>query len=214
VHEPLLQAFTFPSTLGELTLHLLSQACMFIYSSHGKWVFPCSPVEFPSQHRFYKLSCSSLLGVCCCSCQPACLFIAHIVSGSSPLSCVVFLPLPLLQAFPLLVAGRAPPLPPSVARSGLFIYSSRKDSPPSLFGAQSTPPSLLGVFIVLISYYSVSHFSPRWRSVCPGGCADLAQDCLWKYHVLLSSPFPHLPKPSGCGRLAAQGPSWFLSIFF
>jgi hypothetical protein len=26
VHEPLLQAFPFPSTLGEVTLHLLSQA--------------------------------------------------------------------------------------------------------------------------------------------------------------------------------------------
>jgi hypothetical protein len=32
VHELLLQAFPFPSTLGEVTLHLLSQARMFIYS--------------------------------------------------------------------------------------------------------------------------------------------------------------------------------------
>jgi hypothetical protein len=40
VREPLLQAFPFPSTLGEVTLHLLSQACMFIYSSHWRWVFP------------------------------------------------------------------------------------------------------------------------------------------------------------------------------
>jgi hypothetical protein len=40
VLEPLLQAFPFPSTLGEVTLHGLSQACLFIYSSHGKWVFP------------------------------------------------------------------------------------------------------------------------------------------------------------------------------
>jgi hypothetical protein len=39
---PLLQAFPFPSTLGEVTLHLLSQVCLFIYSSHGKWVFPHS----------------------------------------------------------------------------------------------------------------------------------------------------------------------------
>jgi hypothetical protein len=36
VHEPLLQAFPFPNTLGEVTLHPLSQACMFVYSSHGK----------------------------------------------------------------------------------------------------------------------------------------------------------------------------------
>jgi hypothetical protein len=64
VREPLLQAFPFPSTLGEVTLHLLSQACMFIYSSHGKWVFPSSPVEFSSHRHFYKLSCSWLLPPC------------------------------------------------------------------------------------------------------------------------------------------------------
>jgi hypothetical protein len=40
VREPLLQAFPFPSTLREVTLHPLSQACVFIYSSRGKWVFP------------------------------------------------------------------------------------------------------------------------------------------------------------------------------
>jgi hypothetical protein len=32
----LLQAFPFPSTLGEVILHQLSQAGVFIYSSHGK----------------------------------------------------------------------------------------------------------------------------------------------------------------------------------
>jgi hypothetical protein len=55
-------------------------------------------------------------------------------------------------------------------------------------------------------------FSPGWGLVCPGGYADLAQGCLWKYHVPLSSPCgPHLPMPSGHGRLAAaRGPSWFL----
>jgi hypothetical protein len=36
VREPLLQAFPFLSTLGEVTLHPLSQACVFIYSSRGK----------------------------------------------------------------------------------------------------------------------------------------------------------------------------------
>jgi hypothetical protein len=47
VHEPLLQAFPFPSTLGEVTLHQLSQACVFIYSSRGKWVFLPCPVGIP-----------------------------------------------------------------------------------------------------------------------------------------------------------------------
>jgi hypothetical protein len=107
VCEPLLQAFSFPSTLGEVTLHPLSQACMFIYSSCGKCIFP-SPVEFSSHWHFYKLSHSCLLGVCCCSCWPACLFTAHVRGVFSPLSCGVFLPLPLSQAFPLLVAACAP----------------------------------------------------------------------------------------------------------
>jgi hypothetical protein len=40
VRKPLLQAFPFVSTLGEVTLHQLSQAGVFIYSSCGKWVFP------------------------------------------------------------------------------------------------------------------------------------------------------------------------------
>jgi hypothetical protein len=43
--------------------------------------------------------------------------------GSSPLFCRVFLPQPLLQAFPLLIAGCVLPLLPPPA--GLFIYSSR-----------------------------------------------------------------------------------------
>jgi hypothetical protein len=37
---PLLQAFPFPSTLGEVTLHQLSRACVFIYSSHGSYIPP------------------------------------------------------------------------------------------------------------------------------------------------------------------------------
>jgi hypothetical protein len=52
VHEPLLQAFPFPSTLGEVTLHLLSQAGLFIYSSHGKWVFPPLLWSFPPTATF------------------------------------------------------------------------------------------------------------------------------------------------------------------
>jgi hypothetical protein len=48
-------SFPFPSTLVEVTLHLHSQACVFVYTSRGKWVFPPSPLEFSSY-------CSWLLG--------------------------------------------------------------------------------------------------------------------------------------------------------
>jgi hypothetical protein len=52
VREPLLQAFPFPSTLGEVTLHPLSLTCVFIYSSHGKWVFPPLLWSFPPTAAF------------------------------------------------------------------------------------------------------------------------------------------------------------------
>jgi hypothetical protein len=124
-----------------------------------------------------------LTGRCCCSCRPPCLFTVHVGSGSSLLSCRVFLPLPLSQAFPLLVAGHAPCSrqrlsgPPS-----MFIYSPGKDPLPPIFSTQGTPPSFPCVLIVFIAYYSVFLFFPGWRSVCPGGYAALAQACLWGYH--------------------------------
>jgi hypothetical protein len=49
---PLLQDFPFPSTLGEVTLHPLSQASVFIYSWHGKWAFPPLLWSFPPTATF------------------------------------------------------------------------------------------------------------------------------------------------------------------
>jgi hypothetical protein len=49
---PLLQAFPFPSTLGEVTLHPRCQACVFIYSSRGKWAFPPLLWSFPPTATF------------------------------------------------------------------------------------------------------------------------------------------------------------------
>jgi hypothetical protein len=86
-----------------------------------------------------------------------CLFTVHVGSGSSPLSCGVFLPPPLLQAFPLLVAGRVLPLLPSLAQ--LVYLQFCEGFPFTTFGTQGAPPSLLCVFIVLIAYYSLSLFS-------------------------------------------------------
>jgi hypothetical protein len=103
-------------------------------------------------------------------------------SGSSLLSCGVFLPPPFSQAFPLLVAGRVPRLPPEPLRPpGLFIYSPWKDFPspnlrhsvcPTLF-----PACLYCSYCLLVSF----SFFPGWKSVCPGGYAALAQGCLWEY---------------------------------
>jgi hypothetical protein len=71
-----LQAFPFPSTLGEVTLHPLSQVGMFILQLMWEGGLPTSPVEFSSHGHFYKLSGSWWLGVWRWSCLllQACLF--------------------------------------------------------------------------------------------------------------------------------------------
>jgi hypothetical protein len=105
VREPLLQAFPFPSTLGEVTLHLCSPgpACLFtVHVGGGSSPLSCAVfLPLPLSQAFLLL----ITGWCCCSCQQPCLFTAHVESGSSLLSCGVFLPPPLSQAFPLLVAS-------------------------------------------------------------------------------------------------------------
>jgi hypothetical protein len=56
-------------------------------------------------------------------------------------------------------------------------------------------------------------FSPGWGSVCRGSYADLAQGCLWEYHMPLSSRCAlHHPNQSGSWRLAARELSWFLHL--
>jgi hypothetical protein len=71
---------------------------------------------------------------------------------------------------------------------------------------------------VVIAYYSGFFFSffPGWRLVCPGGYADLAQGCLWEYHMPLSSPCGlHLSKLSGRWCLVAvRDPFWFLHLLW
>jgi hypothetical protein len=88
VCKPLLQAFPFPSTLGKVTLPWLSQVCVFVYKSRGKWVFPPLLWRFPPFATFTSFPAPG-----CWACAPA-------------------------------PAGASPP------GSSLFIYSSRKDSPP------------------------------------------------------------------------------------
>jgi hypothetical protein len=53
----------------------------------------------PFQAHWGKWHCTRVV-------RPVCLFTVHAGGGSSPLSCVVFLPLPLSQAFLLLLTGR------------------------------------------------------------------------------------------------------------
>jgi hypothetical protein len=75
----------------------------------------------PFQAHWGRWHCTGFL-------RPACLFTVHVGSGPSTLFCGVFLPPPLLQAFPLLIAGPVPPLLPS---------------PDGLLWGISPPPSLV-----------------------------------------------------------------------
>jgi hypothetical protein len=49
---PLLQAFPFPSTLGEVALHTPSLTGVFVYNSYGKWPFPPLQWSFPYTATF------------------------------------------------------------------------------------------------------------------------------------------------------------------
>jgi hypothetical protein len=213
VCEPLLQAFPFPGTMGEVTLPLLSQACMFVYSSRRKWVFPLLLWSFPPTAAFTSfstLACWMVLLL-----LPAGVFI-YSSRGRWVFPSLLwsFPPSSTLTSFPTPSCWACTPTPAgaSLARPSLFIYSSVKDSPPPLFGSQCAPPSFPGFFIVLIAYYSVSLFSPG------GGWSVQEAMQFWprlvcgSTAVLLSSPCPRLPKLSECGQLAARGPSWFLCL--
>jgi hypothetical protein len=149
--------------LGKVTLHPHSQACMFSYSSRGRWVFPPLLCSFPPTATFTSFPAPDYWR-CCCSCQPPCLFTVHMGSGSSPLSCAVFLPLPLSQAFPLLVAGRTP----------LLLLESLQPGPACLFTVLGSIPFLplrcsgrptLFPTCIYCSYCLLLSFSffPGWR---------------------------------------------------
>jgi hypothetical protein len=136
VREPLLQAFP-TSILVEVTLHLLSQACVFVYSSHGKWVFLPLLWSFPPTTTLTS-------------------FPTHDYWMVAP------------------APARASPAHPAC----LFTVLGRTPSPNLWRSVHPTPfPACLHCSYCLLLSFS---FFPRWRSVCPGSYAALAQGCLWE----------------------------------
>jgi hypothetical protein len=95
VPEQLLQAFPFPSTLGEVTLHPLSQAGMFTYSSLGKWSFPLSCGVFLPPPLLQALLLLIVGHVLPLLPSPAGLFIYSSVRDSHPPPLVLRAPHPL-----------------------------------------------------------------------------------------------------------------------
>jgi hypothetical protein len=81
------------------------------------------------------------------------LFTAHVGYGSSPVSCGVFLPLPLSPAFPLLVAGHAPPLllePLQPSLACLFTVLGRIPFPPLRHSVHPHPLSHVSLLVLLL----------------------------------------------------------------
>jgi hypothetical protein len=77
--------------------------------------------------------------------------------GLTPLSCGVFPPPPLLQAFRLLVFGQVPLLLPS--RADLFICSSVRDSPPPTSALRMPTLFAMCLFCCYCLLFSFSFFS-------------------------------------------------------
>jgi hypothetical protein len=85
--------------------------------------------------------------------------------------------------------------------------------PPSSVLRLLHPLCYMSFLVLLLIIQFFFSFFPGWGFFCLGGYADLAQGCLWEYHVPLSSPCGLcLPKLSGhCHLVAVWEPSWFLS---
>jgi hypothetical protein len=122
---------------------------------------------------------------------------------------------PLLWCFPPITTFTSFPTPDCWVCATAPAFSSRlvRDSPPSLFGRSGCPALFATRLFCCYCYYSVSLFLPELGLVCPGGYANLLQDYLWEYHLLLSSPpGPGHPKPSGHWRLVSGGSAGALLV--
>jgi hypothetical protein len=193
-----------------VTLHPRSQACVFVYSSCGKWVFPRLLCSFPPTATFTSFPAPDYWAVLLL--LPSALFVY------SSRGKWVFPPL--LWSFPPSTTLTSFPAPgcwvhtPSPARASpahlacLFTVPGRIPFPQS--SALSVPHPLSHVSLLLLLLISqFLFFSPD------GGRSVQGAMLLWPRVVCGSttvpriSPCPLLPKPSGHRRLAARGPSCF-----
>jgi hypothetical protein len=172
---------------------------MFIYSAHGRWVFPPLLWSFPSTAAFTSFpapDCWAVLLLLLASMfvYSSCgRFVFPPLLGSVP-------PSTTLTSFPAPGCWMCPRSHLSLSSQAWPVYLQFQEGFPSL-PLQSLGCPTLFAMSLYCSYCLLLSFSffPGWRSVCPGGYADLAQGFLWKYHILLSSPCPCLPKTSGHG---------------
>jgi hypothetical protein len=155
---------------------------MFIYSSCGRWVFSPLLCSSPPTSTFTSFPAPDYWAVLLL--LPAAMFV-YSSRGKwvFPPLLWSFPPSITLTSFPALGCCAHAPAPArgSPAHPAcLFTVLGRIPFPKS--SALSAPHPLSCVsslFLLLITQFLF--FFPRWRSVCPGGYAALAQACLWEY---------------------------------
>jgi hypothetical protein len=137
-----------------------SQACVFVYCSRGKWVFPPLLWSFPPTTTFTSFPTPDYWFVLLL--LPAAMFV-YSSRGKWVFSSLLcsFPPSATLTSFPAPGCWARTLLPLEPLQPTRLVYlQSGKDSLPPFFGVHCTPPSFPRVIIVLIAYYSVPLFSP------------------------------------------------------
>jgi hypothetical protein len=109
------------STLGKVTLHLHCQACMFIYSSCGRWVFPPLLCSFPPTTTFTSFPAPDYWVVLLL--LPAAMFV-YSSRGKwvFPPLLWSFPPSATLTSFPAPGCWAVPPLPPEALPPAQLVY--------------------------------------------------------------------------------------------
>jgi hypothetical protein len=121
VGKPLLQTFPFPNTLGDVTLHPLSQAYVFVYSSRGKWVFPSLLWSFPPTAAFTRFPAPDYWAVLLL--LPAAMFV-YSSHGRWVFPSLLwsFPPSATLTSFPIPGCWVCAPAPTRVSQPALLVY--------------------------------------------------------------------------------------------
>jgi hypothetical protein len=168
-------------TLGKVTLHPRSQACMFIYSSCGKWVFPPLLCSFSPTTTFTSFPAPDYWVVLLL--LPAAMFV-YSSRGKwvFPPLLWSFPPSSTLTSFPALVCWVRPLLLPEPLLPTWLVYLQPREGFPSPNHQCSGHPTLFPACLYC-SYCLLLSFSffPGWGLVCPGDYAARAQACLWEY---------------------------------
>jgi hypothetical protein len=196
VREPLIQAFPFPSTLGKVTLHPCSQACVFIYSSCGMWVSPPLLWSFPPTTTFTSFPAPDYWVVLLL--LPATMFVySSCGKWVFPPLLWSFPPSATLTSFPALVCWARAPTPTRASPACpacLFTVPGRIPFPQS--SALSVPHPLSSVsllFLLLISQFLFFFFPLVEVSLSRGLCCSgpgLSVGVPWYCEAHLVCVFP------------------------